>query len=106
MGFRFRRRVTLFPGLRINLSKSGASVSIGGRGATVNYSKRGKRVTVGIPGSGISYSASSHESSGTPATRPAIGGNPASGQSNHAVLLLIVVGVGLFIAWVVSTGGR
>ncbi len=56
MGFRFRRRLTIIPGVRLNLSRSGTSVSIGGHGATVNYSKRGKRATLGLPGSGLSYS--------------------------------------------------
>ena len=32
MGFRFYRRVPLVPGLRLNLSKSGPSVSLGHRG--------------------------------------------------------------------------
>jgi hypothetical protein len=55
MGFRFRRRVSIFPGLRLNISKSGVSTSIGRRGATLNISKRGTRTTIGLPGSGISW---------------------------------------------------
>jgi hypothetical protein len=56
MGFRFRRRVRLAPGLHVNISSHGTSLSIGGRGATLNIGKRGVRETVGIPGTGISYS--------------------------------------------------
>ena len=56
MGFRFRKSFKLLPGIRINLSKSGVSTSIGEPGATLNISKRGTRGTVGIPGTGISYS--------------------------------------------------
>ena len=56
MGLRFQKRIRLFKGLTINLSKTGASLSIGGRGATINLSKRGTKTTVGIPGTGISYS--------------------------------------------------
>jgi hypothetical protein len=42
--------------LRVNLSKSGASLSIGKPGMTVNVEyRRGTRATVGIPGSGVSY---------------------------------------------------
>jgi hypothetical protein len=55
MGFRFHKRVRLFKGAWINISKWGGSVSIGGRGATTNISRRGVRETVGIPGTGISY---------------------------------------------------
>lgn len=55
MGFRFRRSVKIIPGLRLNLSKSGPSLSVGGKGFTTNISKRGTRQTVGLPGSGVSY---------------------------------------------------
>lgn len=55
MGLRFRRRVKIMPGLRLNLSRRGGSLSVGGPGATLNLG-RGKRMTVGIPGTGISYS--------------------------------------------------
>jgi hypothetical protein len=56
MGFRFRKTIKLFPGLKINLSKSGVSTSIGGPGTTLNISNHGTRGTVSIPGTGISYS--------------------------------------------------
>jgi hypothetical protein len=55
MGFRFRKRVRLLPGLYVNLSKSGASVSIGGHRITENISRRGVRTTLSIPGTGLSY---------------------------------------------------
>jgi hypothetical protein len=56
MGFRFRRTIRLAPGIRVNLSKSGASLSLGRRGATLNFNGRGTKATVGLPGSGLSYS--------------------------------------------------
>ena len=56
MGFRFNRRVSIFKGLRLNLSKSGPSVSVGGRGAWLTFGKKGTRATVGIPGTGMSWS--------------------------------------------------
>lgn len=55
MGFRFRKSVKIAPGIKLNLSKSGGSLSIGGRGATVNISSRGVRSTYSIPGTGLSY---------------------------------------------------
>jgi Protein of unknown function (DUF4236) len=56
MGFRFRKIISVLPGVRLNLSKSGVSTSIGGHGATVNVGTSGKRtITLGIPGSGMSY---------------------------------------------------
>ena len=60
MGFRFRRRLRLFPGVSLNFSKQGvSSLSIGAPGATVNVplARSGStRTTVGIPGTGLSYS--------------------------------------------------
>ncbi len=62
MGFRFRRSIRLGKGLRINLSKSGASLSVGRRGATMNLSPKGNKITVGLPGTGLSYSTRIGES--------------------------------------------
>ncbi len=56
MGFRFRRSLSIIPGLKLNLSKSGISTSMGGRGAFINFSRRGIRTTLGLPGTGLSYS--------------------------------------------------
>lgn len=57
MGFRFRKRINILPGVNINISKSGLSTSLGGKGATINISKKGIKGTAGIPGTGISYSS-------------------------------------------------
>jgi uncharacterized protein DUF4236/SH3 domain-containing protein len=55
-GARFQKRITLIPGLlRINLSKSGASLSAGPQGADVNIGKDGVTTSAGIPGTGLSY---------------------------------------------------
>ncbi len=55
MGLRFSRRVTLFPGVRLNFSRRGVSASIGPRGASVTVGPRGSAVNVGIPGTGLSF---------------------------------------------------
>lgn len=55
MPLRFRQTFTIFPGVRINISKRGISASIGGPGATVNVGPQGIRATLGIPSSGLSY---------------------------------------------------
>lgn len=55
MGFRFRRRINLFPGLTLNLSGSGVSATVGVPGANFNVSHRGIYGTAGIPGSGFHY---------------------------------------------------
>lgn len=56
MGLRYRKQIKVTPGVKLNLSKSGVSTSLGKPGSTVNLSSRGVKTTVGIPGSGISYS--------------------------------------------------
>jgi tetratricopeptide (TPR) repeat protein len=59
MGFRFWRRVGIMPGVTLNLSKSGGSLSFGGRGAKFTIGPRGTRATVGIPGTGLFYTTTS-----------------------------------------------
>ena len=55
MDFRFQKRIRIFKGLTLNLSKNGTSGTVGGPGASVNL-KNGKATgTVGIPGTGLSY---------------------------------------------------
>jgi hypothetical protein len=55
MGFRFRRTFKIIPGVRLNVSKSGTSISVGARGAHYTISGKGTRITAGIPGSGLSW---------------------------------------------------
>jgi len=55
MSFRFSRRISILPGLRLNLSGSGVSLSAGVRGAHVTFGPRGTYTSVGLPGTGISY---------------------------------------------------
>lgn len=56
MGLRFRKSFKLFPGLRLNIAKKSASLSLGRPGMTVNLNQHGTKTTVGLPGSGVSYS--------------------------------------------------
>jgi Protein of unknown function (DUF4236) len=51
MGFGFRKRKKIAPGLFLNFSKSGAGVSAGRRGASISRSARGrKQVSLGWKG--------------------------------------------------------
>ena len=70
MAFRFRKSVKLLPGVRVNLSKSGASLSLGGKGFrhTIGHGKQ--RTTVGILGTGLSYSKVHRVSTGEASTPP------------------------------------
>lgn len=77
MPFRFRRSFKIFPGLKINLSKSGISTTIGKRGASLNFGKRGAKLTTGIPGTGISHTTNLTSSAASP--------TPTKPRSVHAV---------------------
>ena len=55
MSFRFRRFLSIFPGLRLNFGKKGISASVGVKGAHITIGKDGVRSTVGLPGTGLSY---------------------------------------------------
>lgn len=66
MGFRFRKQIKIAPGVKINLGKKSASVSIGGKGLTQTFSTTGKSTTtVGIPGSGMSFSTTNSPTKNT-----------------------------------------
>lgn len=59
MGLRFRKSFKIAPGVRVNLNKKSASISVGTKGARITKSTSGRTTTtVGIPGTGISYSKS------------------------------------------------
>lgn len=95
MGWRYRRSVKLFPGLKVNLSKTGTSLSVGGRGATMNIGKRGVRRTLSIPGTGISH-VTQRSWGSLPSTSPKPTISPSQQQSR--VLKWIAIGV---LAWAV-----
>ena len=53
MGWRFRKRIKLFPGIYLNISKSGLGLNIGSKGANVSVGPNGTYVNTGIPGTGL-----------------------------------------------------
>lgn len=77
MGLRFRKSITIAPGVRINYGLHSSSISFGGKGFRTTYSSTG-RVTrsVGIPGTGLSYVTSSGGSRST-------GSRPSRNRRNN-----------------------
>jgi len=71
MPFRFFQRIRIAPGLTLNLSKGGVSVSAGPRGARLTAGTSGTRATVGLPGSGLHYTVLNPHKKLTQASRPA-----------------------------------
>jgi hypothetical protein len=58
VGFRFHKSFSIIPGVRLNVSKTGFSGTVGVPGAHLNVPITGHRkpiVTVGLPGTGLSY---------------------------------------------------
>lgn len=98
MGFRFRKSFKILPGVRLNLSKSGISTSLGGPGATVNIGPKGTRHTVGLPGSGLSFSSyAPHgpaEEGGTDSEGRAANSNRGAGCGCLAIILVAVAALG------------
>jgi hypothetical protein len=72
MGWRFRHSFKVIPGVKLNLSKTGLSCSIGGAPFTMNVGPRGVYGTASLPGTGISY-------------RQKFGGGPETHEPNAPV---------------------
>jgi len=49
----FKKRIKIIPGIRLNLSRSGISTSIGISGANLTFGNKGTYLNTGIPGTGI-----------------------------------------------------
>src|SRR5487761_1958636 len=93
MGFRFYRRVHLFPGLSVNLSRSGPSLSVGVRGAHVTFGHRGVTRTVGIPGSGLYWTSHTGLSTGFHSAHAEAPVSPAVQTAAHVSATAVVLGV-------------
>lgn len=53
MSLKFRKRIRVFPGFTLNLSKSGMSATIGVKGCSINVGNKGTYLNTGIPGTGL-----------------------------------------------------
>lgn len=103
---RFQKRIKLLPGLRLNLSKSGISASVGRPGATVNLSAKGVKGTVGLPGTGLSHTQQlsprrgRRRASEAPPTESAHSEDPRGHEIALGVVIFVCLLVG--IAWMLS----
>lgn len=100
MAFRFRKSIKLLPGLRLNLSRSGVSASIGKPGATINVGgKHGPRATIGVPGTGLSYTQRLSEPEKVQGMQPP----QPDGRSGWPVgLILAAVAAVVLVLWLLS----
>lgn len=91
MGFRFRKSIKIFPGLKINFNKKSSSVTFGSKGAHYTISSSGKRTgTVGIPGTGISYTATSNSPKKSSAPTPN-NNNVSIIKARHVIVIFVVL---------------
>jgi len=96
MALSYRKRVTIAPGVRLNISRKGVSSTIGVRGASINMGQNGTYINTGIPGTGF-YSRKKIGGS-----RYAVPNKPNttdSGCSVIAVLFLVfalLIGAGIY----------
>lgn len=93
MGFRFRQRIKIAPGLSLNIGKSGPSVTVGERGAHVTVGENGATESAGLPGTGLSYSHHS-QLPGSTGRRGLPGG-----KIRHFVWMAIVAGAVVYKLW-------
>lgn len=97
MATRFRRSIKVAPGVKININKGSASMTVGTKGAHITKSTNGSTTkTAGIPGTGLSYvdrkgGGSSHSS---PVRAPKLSASQAVGlQKKSKAMIGIVSGI-------------
>lgn len=104
MGFRFYRRVHVLPGLSVNLSRSGPSLSVGVRGAHLTFGRRGMTRTVGIPGTGIYYTSRSGYHTGYHSAGSAARGAPPVEVTQHRIAGWLTIAVVLLVVLLIGIG--
>lgn len=96
MGFRFQKRIRLFKGLTLNLSKTGTSWTIGGRGASINLRDGKATGNVGIPGTGLSYRGKLMDSENASKTLESIE-KQSSFELATVILVIALIAFGYFL---------
>jgi cytoskeletal protein RodZ len=105
MGLRFRKSIKLAPGVKLNLGKKSAGISVGGKYGGVSYNtKTGSQARVSAPGTGLSYSTKIGGSNKTKSTQA------SSGNNNDGCLITFLKMIGIIMltyflipfAWIVG----
>ena len=96
MSFRFQRRIKILPGLRLNVSKTGISWTVGTRGASVTARDGKLTSNLGLPGTGLSYrrrlDLPSQDQVDQDQPRP-----PPASSTPSWLVLAVVLGLGILI---------
>ncbi len=110
MGFRFYKRVHICPGLSVNLSRSGPSLTMGVRGAHLTLGAGGMTKTVGLPGTGIYYTSRSGYHSGfhsAHADAPRTPEDQAKADRGAEIILIVIAFIaGIVVFSILSAAGH
>jgi hypothetical protein len=100
MAFRFQKSIKILPGVRLNISKTGVSCTVGTRGASVTARDGNLTGNVGIPGTGLSYRKRLKfplSKTATPNTEPVSESSQRPSHRPHWLLILIILAIGVYI---------
>lgn len=99
MGFRFRKSFKIAPGVKLNLGKKSAGISVGGKGFRKSFSTSGRSTTsIGVPGTGLSYvSTSSGSSKSKKSSNKGSGSDMSSSKKSGCWIIAVPVLIILFI---------
>ncbi|ANI99095.1 hypothetical protein A8O14_02695 [Polynucleobacter wuianus] len=89
MGFRFQKRISISKYLRLNFSKTGASISIGKRGLDLNIKGDQVMGNIGLPGTGLSYREKLTPKAGEPSTPSEQTITQEPNRPNRALILIV-----------------
>lgn len=84
MGWRYSKRMSLLPWVRVNLGLHGVSYTVGPRGLSFTFGRRGVYANASLPGTGLSY-------------RQRLGQASPRSSAGAAVLLGLLIGIGLLL---------
>lgn len=111
MPTRFHRSIKLFPGFRVNFSKSGLGASVGPKGMRVSVGSRGIRTTESLLGTGVSFIQQSGNSGKerTPEPTPETTQNPEKARQKKKnciwiALILLAIPI-IVVSCILASGG-
>lgn len=91
MGLKYRKQIKIAPGVKLNINKKSASISVGGKGLSKTISTTGKTTTtVGIPGSGLSYSTTDSTKKPSESNPSDIQANPSEAYSTCSTICFVL----------------
>lgn len=106
MGFRFRKSFKVAPGVKLNIGKKSAGVSVGGKGFRTSVSSSGRKTTsVGVPGTGLSYVSSSGGSSKSKSSKGSANSMSSSKKGGCWLILVPIIIILVIISGIRSCVG-